>query len=727
VIPRQPPPRGAWARILAARTSVGIVIGGMQVVMALSAASVLFSGVLASELATGIGALLWGTAVIAFVTAWKAYLPGTAAITQSSIAAVIAVTAAALATAWPAETPAETVTATLFAFVVLTTLLVGVTLTLAGTLRLGRFVRYVPYPVVGGFVAGTGWLLVSGGIRAMTGIPLRLGTLAELLAPTHLVQWLPGLLLGLLALIATRTLRHPLTLPAVLAASTGAFFLLAALEGMPLEAWRARGLLLGPFDGIAIRPLFPTELAGADLGLLVPGIAGAATATLVALLSTLFNTSALEHASGRRIDVDHELRVGGAGNLLATLVGGSPGYQALAVTLVNHGLAGMQRTSAYAALGVIALTLALGDGFLELVPTLLVGGVLVYLGVSFLHDWLVTALGFLSRLEYGIVVAILLATMTFGFVPAVALGLVLAVVLFVGTYSRIDAARSVLSGAVARSRVRWGPRQQRLLTERGERLLVLQLQGFLFFGSASHLVQRIERRQAEEPPLTTVILDLQGVAGMDATAAAAIARLARGTAGPAVHLSGVRPSARIQLLRAGLPAQTHTHGSLDEALEEAERATLGADVDADAGDVLDRLATWEEGGIELHGLLETLERRELPPGATVVRQGDPSDALVFLAQGQLTALLERPEGPPIRLERMHAGALVGEIGFYTGAGRGASVVADRESVVYVLHRERLAELERTDPERAGALHRVVAKHLAARATHLQGIVTALLR
>jgi sulfate permease, SulP family len=727
VVPQRRGRRPLQRRLaLIEQAAVGLVLGAMLVVMSISVASLVFSGGLVPSLASGIGFVLWGTMAHTLAATWFATLPGTAAVSQSAPGAVVAVAAAGLVAALPDAATPQTIALTVAAFVALTTLLVATTFLLAGRLRLGRFVRYIPYPVVGGFIAGTGWLLVSGGIRAMTGLPVTVDALSRLTTPSAVAQWLPGLLLGVL-LILTRRVRHPLALPLTLATTTAAFYLVAGLRGVELEDWRARGLLLGPFPAVDLRPLLPVDLSPVAWEVVATGAAGAATVTFVSLLSLLFNVTAIEHALGRKLDIDRELTAAGLGNLASGLAGGTPGYQALSLTLLNRGLAGAQRVSGSVAALVVALGLLLGVDLLEAIPTMLVGGVLVYLGLTFLVDWLVLSTSALTRIEYGIVVAILAATMAFGFVPAVALGLALTVVLFVASYSRVDAARHVLSGVEARSRVSWAPHQQRLLEARGEHLLVLQLHGFLFFGSANRLVERLERRLAAPPPLRFVVLDLQEVSGMDATAAAALAGLPRRMGDVTLILSSLAPEARTQLARSGLPDDAETAATLDEALERCERALL-----ADAGErpeqaVEERLSLWEEQDVELHALLGHLERQVAPAGATIVRQGDAADALYLLADGRLTALLDRRGEASVRLEQLHAGTLVGEIGFYTGAPRSATVVADVDSIVYRLDRERLEALERDDPQLAGAVHRFVASRLAARATHLQRLVTALLR
>src|SRR6266487_278427 len=76
--------------------------------------------------------------------------------------------------------------ATVGAAIVLTTLATAATFLLLGQFRRGSLVRYLPYPVIGGFLAGTGWLLVLGGLGVMTTVPAQLGDLPSLFLPPTL-------------------------------------------------------------------------------------------------------------------------------------------------------------------------------------------------------------------------------------------------------------------------------------------------------------------------------------------------------------------------------------------------------------------------------------------------------------------------------------------------------------------------------------------------------------
>jgi sulfate permease, SulP family len=734
----RPPRQEARARLADSVPIVttGVVVGLLTVVLSISMATMVYTGDLLPFLPNGIGLALLSTAIVGTVFALAGSMPGTAAFSQLAPGAILAIVALSAVGALPDDALPITRFMTVVALIALTTMAGGLTFLVVGLFRLGRLVRYMPYPVVGGFIAGTGWLLLSGGIRVMTDVSPSLSYLTDLLAPGVWARWVPGIALSVIVVVVTGRARHPLAFPLLIAAATGGFYAAMALTGGSAAAWRDGGLLLGPFPGAdLLRPLQPNDLQHVDWGVVASHGAGGASVVFMSLMAILFNATALELAIGGKIDLNRDLRAAGLGNLLAGSVGGTVGYQALSLTMLNHRLRSGHRLTPLVSVVVVIVTLVYGTSLLEFVPRLVVGGVLAYLGIAFLIEWLHGAYARLSRLEYAVVVAILLAIVAFGFLPGVGIGLVLAVALFVVAYGRIDVVRHALTGASMRSRVTWSPEERAHLEGQGERLMVLQLQGFLFFGSVHALVERVERRLETGDPLEGVIVDFRHVSGMDATASATfivLSRLAE-SEGFTLLLADLPPALAKQLERAGLrhepegvPAM-RVLGSLDEALEWCERRLLAqarGSSDVSAG-LDDRLAELIGDDRVLQDLLPHLERIDVPAGGRFILQGDRADDIYLVATGRVTARLERQGDPALRLETMHGGNLVGEIGFYTGHDRGATVIADEPTTLYRLTHTDLAAIAARDPRLTAAFHRLVARRLAERVAHLQRVVAAL--
>jgi SulP family sulfate permease len=151
-----------------------------------------------------------------------------------------------------------------------------------------------------------------------------------------------------------------------------------------------------------------------------------------------------------------------------------------------------------------------GAAVIELIPRMIVGGVLVFLGLAFIVEWVWDMRRILPRLEYVIVLVILAGVIAKGFLPGVVLGLVLAVVLF-----RSTRADRVGHEGPRYARRTWKPAAgRRIWLATGP---VIRVHGFVFFGSANGLLERIRKRVETTPP-RFLLLELGRVTGVDASA-----------------------------------------------------------------------------------------------------------------------------------------------------------------------------------------------------------------
>jgi SulP family sulfate permease len=188
---------------------------------------------------------------------------------------------------------------------------------------------------------------------------------------------------------------------------------------------------------------------------------------------------------------------------------------------------------------------------------------------------------------------------------------------------------------------------------------------------------------------------------------------------------------RDRLLREGMLNEAtflQVFNDLDHGLEWCENQLL-RDANVTGGDLnlREQLVELLPLSAQVDNLLNYLHLKEVGAGEYLIRQGDPSEQVYIIAAGQVTAQLELPDQEPIRLETMSAGRVVGELGFYLGRPRTASVVADEISKIYVLSRTELQEMETADPEAASAVHRLIIHLLAERVVHLMDTVNALQR
>jgi sulfate permease, SulP family len=164
------------------RAALNNVLGGsaasvLTVTFGLSYSLLIFSGPLAPYLSYGVAGIFISSAVLASVIALGSSMPFAIAGPESSTAATMGILASSLVERMAATDPTAPLLAPVLITLSLSTIVTGVVLCGFGMTRMGRAIRYVPYPVVGGFLGATGCLIVLGAMRVITGQRLQFATL----------------------------------------------------------------------------------------------------------------------------------------------------------------------------------------------------------------------------------------------------------------------------------------------------------------------------------------------------------------------------------------------------------------------------------------------------------------------------------------------------------------------------------------------------------------------
>jgi sulfate permease, SulP family len=341
----------------------------------------------------------------------------------------------------------------------------------------------------------------------------------------------------------------------------------------------------------------------------------------------------------------------------------------------------------------------------------------VFLGLSFLVEWVWDKRKLLPPLEYAVVLAILAGIIVWGFLIGVVIGLVLAVVLFAISYGRIELVREVAFGETYRSNVDRPATERAELRTLSDRVQILRVSGFVFFGSTNRLLERIRRRVEMDTP-RFLLIDLRRVTGVDSSAVVSFVKVLRlaEASGSEVVFTGASDAVRAQLARGGVDVTEELvsfEPDLDRGLQRCEDALLSAPGLTEAK----REHPAAAGPDALPpGLAAHLERVSVPEGTVLLHQDDPPGDVYVLESGRLGVQTTTPEGTRLRLRTLRPGVVVGEIAHYTGIARTADVVAEVPSVVLRIDRGSIERLEAEEPELAAALHRWLATTMALRLT-----------
>ncbi len=715
--------------------TAGLLSGITEVFFAISLAALVFSGDLSQHLTYGIGiAFFTGMVTIAAVSLFSS-LPGVIAGIQDSPNVVLAATVAALAGTLVVSSVEERFAAVV-ATIVLATLLTGVFLFLLGAFRLGKLVRFIPYPVVGGFLAGTGWLLTLGAVELLADAPLTLAGLPALFQADTLAHWLPGLAFGLALLVAVQRVDHWLVLPGMLLGSIAVFYIILAVTGTPLAEAAAQGWMLSAMPEQSVwQPPNPAILLAADWGAILWQSGNIAVILVLSMVGVLLNASSLELVVRKDVDLNRELRVAGAANLASGLGGGLIGFHTLSLTALSRRMGARGRLAGLVAAAVCGVMLFAGASLLRFFPEPVLGGLLLFLGLDFLFEWLVRGWTKLSRPDYVIVVLILAVIAVAGLLVGMGVGLVATVVLFVVTYSQVNVIHHALCGAEIQSNVERSTQERRLLSEMGESTYVLELQGYIFFGTANSLLEEIRARIAAQdaPPVRFIVLDFRRVTGLDSSAVLSFnkARQLAEPHGITLALTGLPAGSHSQLARAGVINGDDTlrvFPDLDRGLEWCEEQHLSREhagpVDPPAA-LSAQLAECCFPEEDVARLVTYLERLPVEQGDCLIEQGEASEDIFFIESGRVSVYLDAGHGESIRLKTLGAGTIVGELSFYLGTARTASVTVDTPGVVYRLPGEGLDRMKEEDAGLAAAFHEFVVRLLAERLSGANRSIAAL--
>jgi len=406
-----------------------------------------------------------------------------------------------------------------------------------------------------------------------------------------------------------------------------------------------------------------------------------------------------------------------------------------------------------------------------------VGSLIFVLGIDLVKEALWDTRHRVNRLEYVTIASIMIFMTAFDFVVGVLFGIVVSCFFFVVQNSQQKSIRALHTGDTAMSTVRRPSAHRAYLREVSKQTAIVRLQGFLFFGTITHVEETI-RKLVDGPswllnPFRFLVVDLSLVYGVDTSAAEAFVRLQR-----------LLASKKIVLVFCGVTAESMAGRSLcnvglldmegvelfstyNDAMEWSENVYLRAwfsswkeetdplvlpgrqDVSINmnptplvssprrsqlhdvgwrtiGGDIVSRSPSLNDDTCEplctlckvfssdtefdkdkFLPLAPYLERMTVPQGLKLWNQGDESDALYIIESGVLRASYKFAEHIPIIEESMVAGTLAGELSGLSGLERNATVVVERQAVLWKLSRENLKLLGKQNPELAQTFTRLV--------------------
>lgn len=627
--------------------SSGLVSGVYMVIYVISAGSIIFFGSLAPFLSHGIGTILFGTFIVCLVIAlFGGYRGAISALPSPSIVVLVAIGSTIALSG-------KVLFVTMIATMMVSALVAGTVFFAIGRSRSADLMRFIPYSVAGGFLAGTGGGLCVAAL-SLLGVTPGWPIPASMLDPPVLWKWVVGVGYGAGLFLVTNRWSNSLILPVSFVTLAALYHLgLAVLEISAHDA-RAMGLL---FSGIAQGGLWPAfklgELALVDWAAVAMQIPNMLALALVILLSMVMYLGALELGANVELEWNREFTVAGLGSLLAGLGGSPAGCLSTSGSIISHKLGAESRLTGVVASVAMGSTILWGDAVLMLAPVPLVAGILVFIGLVLLDGWLIRNRAAMPWTEYSIILLIFITIVGFGFLAGVGIGMAITTVFLAFRLTRVELIETTFTARERSSNKSRSVPDQAILRDEGTKAEAFCLRGYIFFGSAYPLVERINLSLRKDPPPACILLDFSAVTGIDFSAMSALGRFIRTAHGVGTRVVLSAASEQFEgLLRRDLPPPVFDTLRLepdpDRALERCEdfiiaasttnrerKASLGETLlDRVAGDMerhLDRQVRFEE---LVDALRNWLEPREYDMGQALAVIGEPQKGLQILTAGR---------------------------------------------------------------------------------------------
>ncbi len=681
---------------------MGSLFGVNSVLFAIAFSGVMFPGGLAPYLGLGILIGLVGNGVVNIVGALTSKVPYALFTPQDKAGVIlggIGLSFGAVIISNPDKAPYFA--SNFIAMICIAALFTGLIIYLAGRFKLGRAAQILPYPVISGFLAGTGILMFKAAFVVMLDRQLTLDAMQVVFETQHMMQWLLGLGGAVCLAWLLRKFPTPIMLPLVMGIIT---LLIYGGHALVPEVVNATWFFQpSPPIGDQWKSLSPTLLDAPFIAGFTPEFL---TITLLTMLAGILNVLAIGIALKQDINLDQALKSDGITNVIGGLFGVMAGHTSNSNSTMIYNIGGRTRLIGICC-GIVCLIAAgFAPQYADKVPRALPAVILFLFSVNYLYEWLWQAprnWPLSDRLVTYIIIALVIS---YDLLTAIGAGLIIATLMFAIRYSRVPIRKSEKRLSQVMSKTEWPPEQRMQLSREGDERVIMTLTGFLFFGSIMRLVDLM---RTYPDTVSHVHFDFADVTGADSSATLAMSRLdlIATTKGIKLSQSGLSETLA-PFLKIDAAAQFKT---LDEATHNFEYDVLA--------DNLAKTITLKEG-LGALGIPPAVQDRftplDLAANSDLFCQGEESGDIYYLESGSLVVV--SAQGAVLRTLR--PGVLVGEMARYGNRIRSATIRAAEPSRLFQLSD---ADIDGLPEDLRASLHEAIARLLTNRLADMTRIMS----
>lgn len=614
--------------------------------------------------------------------------------------------------------------------------LAGLIQILLGTFGIGRLIKFIPFPVIAGFVNGSAILILNSQIWNFTGIEKKasfIGFIKNITSfqpltllvavVTMLVMYftpkytkkIPGSILGLLV----GSLLHQF-----LQSITSNHHLSPTIGTIPLR-FPTPDYLYGFFD------LFQMGLFWDTMIQIMPGAIGIA---ILGTITSLLASHVISEKSGNIANSNRELVGQGIGKIAVACFGGISATGTLSRSLANYNAGGRSRLSIFLTSTILLVIVLLLAPVMSLIPKAAIAGMLFALAFKAFDKQSVLLLvnAVKSRdvrltihlSDLIIILSVTLVTVFLNLVTAVGFGVAIAIGTFlIKTSSSII--RKINFGSAIRSKKTRNEEMIEILSCKGSQIGIIELEGSLFFGSADVLSAKVD--ELARQGVKYFILDMKRVVDIDSTGSNILEQLynRQKKQGRYLAISYIKNRGKIWSLLKETTAllapdlEKCVFSETDLALEKFEDILIKENSNSCTNHLevsMEKFPFMRDLGEPEKKILHPyLKRQEFKKGDIVFSQGDTSNSLFFITKGSVDIMINiDDQGNKIRVSTISSGTFFGEIALLDNTPRSANVLASEDLITYVLTREAFDIFKADHPTISIALLTNISKLFAVR-------------
>ena len=588
---------------------------------------------------------------------------------------------------------------------------------LLGAFRLADVAKFIPLPVIAGLRNGAAILIIMSQMRPLFGlendVPISIN---NILWPTTFIGFLAFSIMFLSPRVSKK-IPGPIiaiiigTLAYYILANAGFSEQLTELVGAVPVIMPVPHLLDDFFILVTSRETFDL------LFQLLP------TAFALAILNTLQTLVAIVTADSlaeTRSKPSLALIGQGISNFLCGLFGAMSAAGGVGSTLANYTSGGRGVVSRLSVSLLALAILVLFGPFIGYLPKIVLAGCLIALALSMfdrvgfqlLWGALNRKVGFHDAAkDISIISSVMVILLAFGPLAAVAAGIIVALVNFIFSMTHNNVRRELL-GQTIRSHVQRNEKEDQLLTELGKKVIILELEGPLFFGTSDRLVTKLEKLSKDA--FDFILMDLTRINEFDSTAVSLVCQARKVCAKNECKLllCSVEHSSRVARFLSTTklfsefrsdevyPSMQEGLASIEDQLLDKEIGPRRYEKEVSFRDmsVLNSIAKEHLDLIE-----PEMQLIEYSAGDIIFRQEEHADALYFISRGQVAIQVLSGEVHKNNLGVLCPGAVFGEMAILDGKPRAASIVALGKVTCLRLKIASLEKIAKTQPDTRNAL------------------------